>query len=114
MTRVPGATATRGPAIVGVMSRAGTGHHRSLLPPETGLELAAEFLDAADDGRGAGVRQHADRLARHVLRQIEQQVESLRLPLPRENSLEDFRRPSRAFAALGALRARLVGVELRE
>ena len=36
------------------------------------------------------------------------------LPSPGEDPLEDLRRPRRALAALGALGARLVGVEARE
>src|SRR5437879_1083844 len=53
----------------------------------------------------------SDRLARHVLREVEQQVQVGRLALPRQNALEDLGGPGGAFTALRALGARLVGVE---
>src|ERR687897_1093736 len=75
------------------------------------LELVPELLDTADDWSGAGIAQHTDRLARHVVRQIEQQLEVLLLALTGEDPLEDPRGPGGAFPALGALSARFVGVE---
>src|SRR5262245_30793204 len=106
MTRVPGATETGTPSIVRLTSWSGI--DRLLLSRQIRLKLPAEFLDAADDGRRARVRQHADRLARHVLGEIEQQVEIFGLALPRQDPLENLGRPRGAFAALRALRARLV------
>src|SRR5262249_52427012 len=44
----------------------------------------------------------------------EQQIEVAHLALAREDALQDFRRPGGAFAALRALRARLVRVEARQ
>ena len=75
------------------------------------LELAAELLDPAYDRRGAGIAEHADRLARHVLGQVEQQLEVFLLPLPRQDPLQDAGGPRGAFSALRALGAGLVGVE---
>src|SRR5437879_4518016 len=124
MTSVPFGTLTGTPSIVRFTSsssitlpsspvplRRSCHHHRLAPPREVILELASELLDPGDDGRGARVRQHADRLAGHVLREVEQQIQVGRLALSGEDALEDLGGPRRALAALGALRARLVGVK---
>src|SRR3989454_4583938 len=80
---------------------------RSTLFPYTTLFRS----DPGNDGCGARVAQHANRLPGHVVRQVEQQVEVRHLPLPREDPLEDLGGPRGALAALGTLRARLVRVE---
>src|SRR5512146_1116450 len=74
--------------------------------------LVPEFLDRADDRRGAGVAQHADRRAGHVRGQVEQYVDVLFGALPRLDPPHDLGDPLRAFAARSALPARLMGVEL--
>src|SRR3954470_11061091 len=109
MTRVPGGTETGTPSIVrlikpSAISRLPSANHDGLaFACEIGFKLSAEFLDTADDRRGARIGQHADRLARHVLGQIEEQVEILGLALPREDPLHDSRGPRGALATLGAL-----------
>src|SRR5918999_225060 len=67
------------------------------------LELVPKLLDPAHNRRGAGVAQHADRLAGHVIRQIQQELEMLLLALPCQNALQDPHRPRGPFAALGTL-----------
>src|SRR6266480_6947158 len=112
MTSVPGGTDTGTPSMIRlIMPSAIRPPSPVALARQIGLKLAPEFLDAADDGRRARVRQYADRLAGHVLGEIEQEIQIVRLSLPREDPLEDLGRPGCAFAALRALRARLVRVE---
>src|SRR6266702_3322429 len=89
-------------------------HQRPAPAGDVVLELIPELLDPRDHRCRARVREHADRLAGHVLRQIEQQVEVLRLALARENALEDLRGPGGALATLRTLGARLVRVEARQ
>src|SRR5256885_16583256 len=104
MTRVPGGTETGTPSIVrlikpSAISRLPSANHDGLaFACEIGFKLPAEFLDAADDRGGARVRQHADRLARHVLGKIEEQIEILGLALPRGDPPHDFRGPRGARA----------------
>src|SRR2546425_13309879 len=120
MSSVPGGTLTGVPSIVRLTTPSAIGrppsrHHHGAPPArDVVLERALEALDAAHHGRRAGVREHADRLARHVLRQVEQEIQVGRLALPREDPLEDLRGPRGAFAALRALSARLVRVEAGE
>src|SRR4051812_42350050 len=83
------------------------GQRRLARAGDVGLELGAELLDSAHDRSGAGVAQHADRLAGHVLGEVEQELEVFLLALPGENPLEDPGGPRRAFPALSALRAGL-------
>src|SRR5678815_5631567 len=75
------------------------------------LEIFAELLEPRDNRRGARVAQHADRLARHVLGNLEQRVEVFRRSLAFHDPLEDLRRPRGAFTTLRALRAALVSEE---
>src|SRR3954470_12089536 len=118
MTRVPGGTETGTPSIVrlikpSAISRLPSANHDGLaFACEIGFKLPAEFLDTAHDRRGARIRQHTDRLARHVLGKIEQQIEILGFALSREDPLHDLRGPRGAFATLRALRARLMRIEL--
>src|SRR6266446_1250353 len=111
MTSVPGGTLTGAPSIVRVIKpsaicRLPSAHHYGLaLACEIGFEFASEFLDPTHDGCRARVRQHADRLAGHVLGEIEQQVEVFRFALPGQNALHDLGGPRGALAALRALRA---------
>src|SRR5215207_1249243 len=101
--------------LVGRHERGGRGAaHRTALAGDVRLELVTEFRDPGHDGRGAGVAEHADRLARHLLGDLEQGVEITHRSLPCLDAFEDLGRPRRAFAALRALRAALVGVEARE
>src|SRR5688500_10888178 len=78
---------------------------------DQGLELATKFLYPRYHGNGARITEHADRLARHLLGNVEQGVEILHRSLPVANSLHDLGRPRRALAALRALRAALVSKE---
>ena len=94
--------------------RATDGHRGRPLARDERLELVPELLQPADDRCGARVAEHADRLAGHVLRQVEQRVEVLERALTGDDALEDLRGPRRALAALRALRAALVRVEARE
>src|SRR3989440_9010678 len=128
MTSVPFGTLTGTPSMVRLTSSSGITrppslfprppwschHHRFASSRDVVFELVPELLDAGDDGRGARVRQHADRLAGHVLGEVEQQVQGGRLALARENALEDLGGPRPALAALRALRARLLGAEARQ
>src|SRR5437879_2476767 len=120
MSSVPGGTLTGMPSIVrlttslAISALPSRDQHGLPLARDVVLEFTAELLDAGDDGRRAGVGEHADRLPRHVLREVEQEIEVCRLPLPRKDPLEDLGGPRGAFAALGALGARLVRVEARE
>src|SRR5687767_7821183 len=118
MIGVPFGTATCMPSIVTVtnscsgirflssslmLGPASRGRQRRLARAgDVGLELGAELLDAAHHRRGAGVAQHADRLAGHVFREVQQQLEVLLPALARQNPLEDPGGPRGAFAALGA------------
>src|SRR5450755_2331944 len=81
---------------------------------EVTVEVRAEFLDPAHDRRRAGVAEHADGLAGHVLRQVEQQVEIRFLSFAGEHPLENPRRPRRALATVGTLGAAFMGIELRQ
>src|SRR5207245_64398 len=59
-------------------------HHHRLAPPrQVFLELTPELLDPRDDRRGARIAEYADRLAGHVLGEVEQELEVRRLPLSR-------------------------------
>src|SRR5581483_9052129 len=69
-------------------------------PREVGLELAAELLDPAHHRRGAGVAQHADGLAGHVLREVEEEVEIAGLALAAEDPLQRPHGPGGALPAL--------------
>src|SRR6476646_6682398 len=53
------------------------------------LELLAELLNSAHDRRRAGVAEDADRLAGHVVRQIEQQLEMFLFTLAGQNPLQN-------------------------
>src|SRR5713101_4051893 len=82
MTRVPGGTLTGTPSMVrliepSAIGRRPSGRHGAFLPRDVRLELALELPDPAHDRRRARVRQHADRLPRHVVGEVEQQVEVL-------------------------------------
>src|SRR5437667_12423310 len=120
MTRVPGGTLTGIPSIVklttlsAISAQPSRDHYGLPLARDVVLEFTAELLDAGDDRCGAGVREDADGLSRHVLGEVEQQVEIRRLSLARQDPLEDLRSPRGPFAALGALGARLVRVEAGE
>src|SRR5437867_6679269 len=120
MTSVPGGTLTGAPSIVrlimpSAISRLPSAdHYRLALAREIGFEFASEFLDPTHDGCRARVRQHADRLPRHVLGEIEEEVEVFGLALPRQDPLHDLGGPRRALAALRALRARLMRIETGE
>src|SRR3989440_9297971 len=128
MTSVPFGTLTGTPSMVRLTSSSGITrppslfprppwschHHRLASPRDVVFELVPELLDPGDDGRGARVRQDADRLSGHVLREVEQQVQVGHLATSREDALEDLGGPRRALTALGALRARLVRVETGE
>src|SRR5882762_8026110 len=103
MTSVPGGTETGAPSIVrlimpSAISRLPSAdHYRLALACEIGFEFASEFLDPTYDRCGARIREHADRLARHVFREVQEQIEVLGLALPREDPLHDLGRPRRAF-----------------
>src|SRR5678815_3731724 len=116
MMGVPAGTPTVIPSMVtltsacsGMLDRL---KRRRARPAQVRIELGAEFLDAAHHRGRARVAQHADGLARHLLGQVEQEVEVARLALPGDDALEHARRPRRSFAALRALRTRLVRIEL--
>src|SRR3989441_10377673 len=120
MTSVPGGTLTGAPSIVRLIKPSAISRQPSAnqygcaFAGQVRLELSAELLDAAHDRRRARIGPRADRFARHVLREIASQIEVFRLPLPRQDALEDLRCPRGAFPALRALRARLVRIELRQ
>src|SRR3989442_10585812 len=115
MSNVPGGTLTGTPSMVrfttpsAISAPPSRDHYGLPLARDVVLEFAAKLLDAGDDGRGAGVGEHADRLPGHVVREVEQEIEIGRLPLAREDPLEDLGGPGGALATLGALGARLVG-----
>src|SRR5258705_1081390 len=117
MTSVPGGTLTGAPSIVSLIMPSAicrlpsADHYRLALACEIGFEFAPKLLDPTYDRSRDGVGEHADRLARLVLGEIEEQVEVFGLALPRQDPLHDLGRPGSAFAALRALRARLVCVE---
>src|SRR6185503_18671489 len=92
----------------------GGGAERTPLALDVRLELVAPFLNAGRDRDRARVRQHADRLASHVVADLEERVEVGQRALPRFDPLHDLRRPGCPFAALCALRAALVSVEPRQ
>src|ERR671916_2137851 len=100
-------------AVMPSVSRDRGGAHRAPPLGDVRLELVAELLDPAHDRRRARVAQHADGLARHVLRELEERVEVLHRPLARLDALHDLRDPRGALAALGTLGAALVGEEAR-
>src|SRR5579884_1933524 len=103
---VPGGTVTWRPSIVRVMSAMlrHRRHEEMLLLLDQRLEVPAELLDARRDRRGARITQHADRLAGHVLADIQEGIQVFRRPVAGDDPLENLRRPRGAFAALGALR----------
>src|SRR5206468_12807884 len=105
MRSVPAGTVTGAPSMVRFTSCSGITLPPSPVPRpvEICLKFSSELLDPAHDRSRARVGQHADSLARHVLRQVEQQVEILGLSLPRQNALHDLGRPRGAFPTLGAL-----------
>src|SRR2546428_9586062 len=117
MSSVPGGTLTGTPSMVRLMTPSAISappscdHHGLPLARDVVLEFAAKLLDAGDDGRGAGVGEHADRLPGHVVREVEQEIEIGRLPLAREDPLEDLGGPGGAFPTVGASGGRLVGVK---
>src|SRR4029078_5983485 len=78
------------------------------------FELRAEFLDPAHHRGRARVAQDADGLPGHLLRQVEQKIQILFLPLPRQDPLENLRGPRGPLATLSALGTGLVGVESRQ
>src|SRR3990170_4950362 len=78
------------------------------------FELLPELLDSAHDRSGAGIAQDADRLAGHVVGEVEQQLEVLLLTLPRQDPLQNANRPGGTLPALGALRTGFVRVEAGE
>src|SRR5207249_1021078 len=80
-------------------------------PRDIVFEFLLELLDSGHDWGGAGIRQHTDRLTGHVVGEVEQQIQVGRLPLPRQDPLENLRGPRGSFATLRALGARLVRVE---
>src|SRR5215212_754365 len=107
---------TVGAAAAGAVipSPASRGRGRAHGAPPLGdvrLELVPELLDPAHDRGRAGVAQHADRLPRHVLRELEERVEVFHRAVAGLDPLHDLRDPRRALAALRALRAALVGEE---
>src|SRR5258705_8496555 len=109
MMVVPLGTLTGVPSMVRLTrSLIGSRHRRRATPGEIGLEFPAELLDAADHRGGAGVGEDTDGLAGHVLGEVEQEIQVLRLPLTREDALQDLDGPGGPFTALRALRARLV------
>src|SRR5512144_2549354 len=123
-SEVPSATATGLPSIVRLIvltsamssslglrrSGRGGGAERASLPGDVRLELVAPLLNARDHRHRARIGQHADRLARHVLADLEQRVEVRHRALARLDALHDLRRPRGALAALRALGTALVGV----
>src|SRR5262249_20746686 len=78
------------------------------------LRTRPELPDVRDHCRLAGIRQHADGAARHLVAKVHEQVEVLHLAFTGQYALQRLPPPRRAFAALGALRARFVGVEHRQ
>src|SRR6187397_3130011 len=114
MMVVPLGTLTGAPSMVTFTSssviRLHRRHCRLARALNVGLELVTELLNSAHDRGGAGVAQHADGFASHVVGEIEQQLEVFLLPLPRQDSLQDPHRPGRTLAALSALGAGFVGI----
>src|SRR5256885_9435978 len=88
MSSVPGGTLTGTPSMVrfttpsAISAPPSRDHYGLPLARDVVLEFAAKLLDAGDDGRGAGVGEHADRLPGHVVREVEQEIEIGRLPRP--------------------------------
>src|SRR3982751_3366918 len=78
------------------------------------FEFVAELLNAAHDGCCAGVAQHTDCLAGHVIREVQQELEMFLLSFPCQDALQDPHRPRRSLPALSALGARFVGIEPRQ
>src|SRR5438874_273196 len=117
---VPAGTETRRPSIVrltpcvmyGSASRHGRHEMMRLLRDER-LEITPELLQSGDNRRCARIAQDTDRLARHVVGDLEQRVEILGRAVARGDALENLRRPGRPFPALRALGATLVGKETR-
>src|ERR1035437_2167025 len=79
-----------------------------------GLELMPELLQSTHHWSRARIAQHADRLAGHVLRHLEQRVEIFVGAVAGDDAIEDARGPGRALAALRALSAALVREETRQ
>src|SRR5215218_1701481 len=70
---------------------------RTALAVDVRLEFVAPFLDAGHNGNRARIREHADRLPRHGIADLEQRVEVFHGALTRLDALHDLRRPCRAF-----------------
>src|SRR5690606_29347524 len=81
---------------------------------DVGEVLLAELPDRAGNGCRRRVAEHADRGARHVLPDVEQQVQVLFPALASLDPAEDLRQPRGPLAAVRALAAGLVGVELHD
>src|SRR5438128_12441198 len=99
MSSVPGGTLTGTPSMVrfktpsAISAPPSCDHYGLPLARDVVLEFTAKLLDAGDDGRGAGVGEHADRLPGHVVREVEQAIENGRIPLARADQFVDRRRP---------------------
>src|SRR4051812_1395638 len=65
------------------------GHEKMRLLLDQRLEVAAELLESRDHGRCTGIAEHTDRLARHVVGDLEQRVEVLRRPIADSDALEN-------------------------
>src|SRR5687768_8971251 len=92
MIVIPLGTLICAPSIVTVTVSSGMHFRESVRrlprPLDVGVELPAEFLDTAHDGSGAGVAEHADGLAGHALREVEQELEVGLLALPGQDPLQ--------------------------
>src|SRR5438046_9980957 len=106
MSSVPGGALTGIPSMVrltapsAISDPSSRDQHGLPLARDVVLEFAAELLDAGDDGGRTGVGEHAGGLPRHVLREIEQEIEVRRLPLPRQDRRENPRGRGPALPAL--------------
>src|SRR6185503_7244203 len=78
----------------GVRSRSRDSRHEMVrLLLDQRLEITRELLESRDDRCRAGVAQHANRLARHVVRDLEQCIEIFGRAVAGGNALEDLRGP---------------------
>src|SRR2546423_7675364 len=95
---------------------AGSGDRRDeVMGPflDQAFEIATELLQARHDRCRTRVAQDTDRLARHVVGDLEQRIEVLGGTIANGDPLENFRCPSGALATLPALRAALMREETR-